>query len=427
MAKLFEVANSVSIYSIIDKYTSIESSRLRRANTCCPICGNGNKTGCFSLYKDSSPEKNRFKCFTCGATGNGIELVRYLKGYENSSKGCAAAAELICKDFNLEYETTTAIVNEDFEHYKEVYKFLAERFHYWYVTDKNPDVNYFFDRGLTREVFEEYLLGYCPKSFTKEGKYISFRDLLKKKFPDYNLDAMGLYNSFGDCIFAGRYIFPIKDSRGNIVAFSGRSLDESEAKYVNSPETTYFKKSFTLYNLYRAKSFSSIYVVEGFMDALSLINCGIINVVASMGTAFSNSHLSLLKEKDIILSLDNDKAGLDNTLKIIESNRSMHFKVLIQYAYKDFNEALIAKEDLNYFIKHRRLLDAPEFLVEHLKNTLDLSLQENRNVLAIRLAKLIGAVNPAKQKVYPVNLIYTDLDLDYYWKRTMRLFKRKRG
>ena len=420
---VFKVASSVSLPILIETYTSIRLSGHKNHLTACPICGNGHRTGCFGLYGKEKHILDRYKCFSCGSNGNGIDLVMKIKGFATALD----AAKDICDTFGLEYDTLP--INEDYKIYTDVLNYCAKLFNHYYKCSINPNLNYFKDRGISDKICDEYLLGYCPLTFSVDGKYKSLKDILSVKFPGIKLDDLdlGIYNSFGDCIFADRYIFPIKDFKGNVVAFSGRSLSPTVSKYINSKETKFFKKKFSLYNLDKAKSYATVYVVEGYMDALSLIESGIPNVVASMGTAFGNTHLSLLKDKQVILSLDSDDAGQTAMASLIESNKDRKLKVLSLNKYKDFNEALTSGLNIKEFISKCKTITSPEYLIRFLVNRLSLKTLDDRRELWIRLSKLIGADSIKFQSAFPINLIYTPVEFDYYWTIVARLVKGKRG
>lgn len=209
-------------------------------------------------------------------------------------------------------------------------------------------------------------------------------------------------------------MFAIRNSKGDVVAFSGRSLTD-QAKYKNSKETKYFQKRKLLYNLDKAKGYPLVYIVEGQCDALSLVVAGIPNVVASLGTAFTTEHLALLNGKDIVLAFDNDDAGHKMMSRLVEDNPDIELLVLDNFNdnYKDFNEALMNGLDLKSIIDKHKKLYGPEYLLLYLQKTLDLSDLSNR----IELHKRVSACS---KHSHPVAR-------DYYSIKIRRLFKGKRS
>lgn len=421
MASVFEVAKGISIRQVYEKYSGETLNQYRvRGNVPCPF------------HQDAKPsmhlydKTNSFYCFSCKKAGSTIDLYMEITGVADKFE----AAKQLCDDFGLSYEVIQP--NPAYQQYVEVYKWVANFYNFLLHTNICPNHKYFIERGFDA-IEKDYLLGYCPNILIGKGNQVlSFKKILMDKFPNINpavLDSYCLYDSRGDSIMAGRYVFTIFDSRGNPVAFSGRSLDpDNPAKYLNTPETTFFKKRFTLYNYHKAKKYGQVYVVEGYCDALSLISLGVENVVAAMGTSFTQDHIGLLKEKDIILSLDNDKAGKQQTNNLILSNKHIPFKVLVWDGAKDFNDLLIAdKFKLNVLIKKPKLISAPEFVINYNKDTLDLSTLEGRDKFWIVTASLIGANDSRYRNKYPINTTYTPVSIDYYWTIVKRIIKGKRG
>jgi DNA primase len=420
--KLFEAAKSVDLLSVLtDMCGVVVPQRRRNTLMSCPICGAGTNTPCFGLYGKTKNILDKYKCFSCGSQGDSIAFVKNYYGFATD----VDAAKEICTHFNIEYEDSTSQPNQEYLDYTKTYNYVAKLFAFCYKSGVNPNPKYFEDRGLSKEVIDEYKLGYCPSVFvTDEGKHISLKDILIQ----LNLPLVdGLYNSYGECVFSDRYIFPITNTKGDVIAFSGRSLDPNLPKYINSCETPFFKKSYALFNYHKAKSYPSVYVVEGYMDALSLVTCGIPNVVAAMGTAFTSSHISTLSGKNIILSLDHDGAGLKHTLSIIEQHKDIYFRVVYTpQEYKDFNEMLIARADIKTYLSEFKPKTGPEFMIRYLTYASDMSNLEVRSDIWRRLASLIGSTNPAYQAQYPLNTLYTPVEIWFFWKIFSKFISKNR-
>lgn len=415
---LFEAALGVDLSMVIETYSDVHFDSTHNHNTHCPICNHGHNTGCFGLYGKTKGVLNRFKCFSCGAHGDAIDFVKTIKGLASRSD----AAKDICNTFGLTFDAPK--LPDGYVEYVAALDFCSTLFHYFLSVC--PDPLYFRNRCIPQDIENEYSLGYCPSFFTdKSGKVVSFRSILESKgFDSKTIDGLGIVTKTGDCLLAGRYVFPITDGYGNVVAFSGRSLDPNLPKYLNSSETKFFRKSFSLFNFGVAKTYSTVYVVEGYFDALSLISIGIKNVVASMGTAFGSTHLKMLSGKRIILSLDNDDAGRRNIASIIEANRNIRFEVVESFEGKDFNELLCNGGNIVEALSSYE--PGPLFLCHFLAHNLDLSSFEGRKELWVRMASLIGADNPQWYSQFPLNTIYTPFDLDYFWKKCVRYVKKRK-
>ena len=421
MSSVFEVAKSISIRQVYERYSGNTLDKYRtRGNVPCP-CHSDSKPS-MHLYDNT----NSFYCFSCKKSGTTIDLYKEILGIADDLE----AAKDLCKDFDLPYDVYQS--NPAYTEYVKVYKWVAEFYNYLLCTKSCPNPKYFEERGL-KSLEKEYLLGYCPSvMLNKEHRVLNLKEVLIKQFPDISetiLDSYGLYDTRGDSIMAGRYVFTIFDSKGNPVGFSGRSVDpDNPAKYLNTSETAFFKKRFTLYNYHKAKKFGQVYVVEGYCDALSLITLGVQNVVAAMGTSFTSDHINMLKEKDIILSLDNDKAGKEQMYNLIKSNKNIPFKVLLWEGTKDFNELLLSDVfELGLIFSKPKLVSAPEYVIKYLKETLDLSSLEERDIFWLEIASLIGANDRRYLTKYPINTTYTPVSYDYYWTIVKRIIKGKRG
>lgn len=403
---VFDAAKSVSIREVIQKFSNVNVGTGRYGgNIPCPLGTHTDNKPSFHIYDNT----NSFHCFSCGCSGSTIDYVKFSTGLVSN----ADAAELICQEFGIPYEDNYQ-KDTEYDKYVQVYNWCAE----FFVKCNSYDnaIDYWKSRGLD-SLIDKYGLGYCPTVFTDSNNtVVTFKSILIKQFPNISqatLDSYNLYDAYGQCVFADRYIFAIRNSKGDVVAFSGRSLTD-QAKYKNSKETKYFQKRKILYNLDKAKGYPFVYIVEGQCDALSLVVSGIPNAVASLGTAFTTEHLELLKGKDIILAFDNDEAGHKTMAKLIEESPQLPVFVLDNFSdsFKDFNDALMNGVNLKDVMAKKKRLYGPEFLFVYLKNTLDLSELRNREELFYRVSKASKYSSPIAK--------------DYYAIKIQRLFKGRR-
>lgn len=404
---IFKAAKSVSIIEIYEKYTGTQISTFRKkGNVSCPFHGE-DKNPSMHLYADN----NTYHCFACGTSGDQIDFVQKIKGYDNPKD----AAKDICDTFGVIYEDHYVAPDPAYETYTRIFNKMANLFGYLLQTNDCPNPKYFKDRGFSDELIQKYQLGYCPENL----KFDTAKDLTYLK-------AVGLSTITGNCPLAGRYIFPIKDYKGNVVGFAGRSLTDRNAKYINTPETQFFQKRKVLFNYQEARKYSTIYVVEGYADALSLIEHGVPNVVALMGTSLTSNHMEMLKGKNIVLALDSDDAGQKRTLDIIYAYKNVKFQVLPKLPKKDFNECFCTIQPDIILDLLGRGISGPEYVIRYLKETLDLQSLVDRERLWVQVARLIGANDARYQAQYPLNTNYTPVALDYYWTIVKRIIKGRR-
>ncbi|MFV8459236.1 DNA primase [Mycoplasma sp. CR] len=335
-----------------------------------------NYVGLCPFHEDStpsftvSPQKQIFKCFPCGASGNVVGFLQRLKNWN-----FIQALEFLAQQAGIEY---------DFESFKEraqthlysqetleLIDLLAITNSYYkvQVLTNPPALEYLKVRKLDdATIREKFDIGYAPKNKTLE--YL--------KSLNYDTGLMlkaGLINSDLHELFWDRVTFGIRNEFNELVGFSARSIEAHPvAKYVNSPATDLFNKSKILYNFNNAKeaiaSKKEVIIVEGFIDAIALYKAGFENVVALMGVALTKEHLNLIKNNKVILFLDNDNAGIDAALRTIKILWEHNFVVaLINNNYsKDADEILnsYGTEVLVDLIKNSQI-SAVNFIYEKLK------------------------------------------------------------
>ncbi len=279
----------------------------------CPF--HDEKTPSFSV----SPQKQIFYCFGCQTGGNVISFVQKHEG-----KSFIESVEWLASRLGMALPSRDAKAeqaNRKRHELQNLNRFAAEHFHKQLLTPSvgGPALAYLKSRGVNDETIRQSQLGYATS-----GRQGLVKAATRANFTIQQLVDAGLIKNDDGPIdrFRGRIIFPILDERGIPVGFGGRALADSlQPKYLNSPTTTLYDKSKTLYNLYPARSeiqkTRTALLVEGYLDALMLHQAGIKNVVASLGTSLSASHASLLKRfaEEVIIVYDGDAAGIQATLR----------------------------------------------------------------------------------------------------------------
>ena len=369
---VYEAANSISLKQVISHYTPVDVTDVRK-NISCPF--HDDKSPSFKIYEHN----NTFHCFSCKANGTPINFIMALKGVD-----ALGAAEELCQVFNKEYRKPKPVSPEEAQ-YLEVYEYAANHFTAMLRHREAVAFDFFNKRKISPDIVAKYKLGYALSTYVskKTNKVFSFKELLMQNFPGISpelLDTYGLYDSFGTSMFAGRFVFPIHNKHGKIVGFAGRATTKDVPKYVNTAETKFFRKKEVLYNYHIAKRYPVIFVVEGYTDALSFLSEGIENVVALMGTALTEEHIRLFKDKEIVLALDNDIRGQVRTVDIIQKFPDRKFKVYQLQKYGDFNDKFVAGESVAINID-KETVYAPEFLIQYYKKDLDLGYLYNREFL----------------------------------------------
>ena len=301
-----EIRNKVDIVEVISKYI--------------PLTQRGkNYFGVCPFHDDHSPsmsvskEKQIFTCFSCGATGN---VFTFISDYEHI--GFYDAVRLLGNQIGYNLGTAQAIKNKNTESY-EIYEAACKFYQNSLNTSLGKNANEYLEkRQIDKETIKKFKIGLSVAK-------ISLTDyLLSKGFNLKKLIDLGISNENGSDLFTNRIMFPLYDLEGNVVAFSGRIYNTKDgSKYINTKETTIFKKGNILYNYHNAKELlkknDTVIVMEGFMDVIRANTVGITNCVATMGTALTKQNALLLKKmaNNIILCFDGDKAGEEATISAI--------------------------------------------------------------------------------------------------------------
>ena len=276
------------------------------------------KTPSFTVNDD----KEFYHCFSTGEHGNIFDFLMKTK-----SVGFGEAVRALAAEAGMQpYRFSNFDKKKDlrFQMYKKILKEYSNFFHDQIFQKDNAEaLEYLKKRGLTKDNIETFNLGFVP------WKNNFYNELLKR-YSEEELNLSGLYfknNKTGKYIdrFNSRVIFPINNITGETIAFGGRIIKDSKlAKYINSPETEFYKKGNIIYNLDKAKDNRSntneVIIVEGYMDVVSLSSFGIKNVVANSGTALTERQISLIWRffSDPIICLDGDESGQTAALRIAE-------------------------------------------------------------------------------------------------------------
>ncbi|MDR9874370.1 DNA primase [Pseudomonas allii] len=331
-----DLLNRTDIVDVVSSRVQMKKAG-KNYTACCPF--HKEKTPSFSV----SPDKQFYYCFGCGAGGNALGFIM-----DHDNLDFPQAVEELAKAAGMEipreesgrphkprqptdsplYPLLTAAA--DF--YRQALKSHPQR---------KAAVDYLKGRGLTGEIARDFGLGFAPPGWDNLYKHLSSDTLQQKAMIDAgllveNAETGKRYDRFRD-----RVMFPIRDSRGRIIAFGGRVLGDDKPKYLNSPETAVFHKGQELYGLFEARknnrNLDEIIVVEGYMDVIALAQQGLRNAVATLGTATSEEHMKRLFRvvPSVLFCFDGDQAGrnaawraLEATLSSLQDGRRARFLFL---------------------------------------------------------------------------------------------------
>lgn len=379
-----------------------ESVRLKKSGRSfsglCPF--HNEKSPSFSV----SQEKQIYKCFGCGESGNVITFVM-----KNKHMPFMDAIKFLADRSNIVLQEE-ARVNPTARKKELLYKVNVEagRFFYSNLRANKIAKEYFLNRGIREETIKKFGLGYAKDSWNS----LLFH-LRKLGYKDEILLEAGLVltsektgNNYDR--FRNRVMFPVFDYRGKVIGFGGRVLDDSKPKYLNSPETLVFQKGTNLYGLnFAIKSNMQeryFIMVEGYMDLITLHQYGITNVVASLGTALTENQARLLKRyaDKVIISYDADVAGQTATMRGLEilKNAGFDVRVLSIPQGKDPDE-YVRSNGKEAFIK---LINDAEGLVDYRikKAGENINFKDSNDLIRYgkKVTEILAKVNPIEKDIY---------------------------
>ncbi len=305
-----EVIAKNDIVDYISRYTTLKRVG-NRYQALCPL-HNDQKTPSFSV----SPDKQLFHCFGCGAGGTVIHFVMQKENLDfmEAVKLLADKAGIPVPDPRSQREKSQSMAIHNKK--KRMYEMNAEaaRFFYSNLTAKGNEkaLDYIKRRGLSSSTIKSFGIGYAPESWSALIDFMKTKGYSAEELAEGGLAKKREGGTYYD-VFRDRVMFPIFDVRGNVIAFGGRTLNDNQSKYLNSPETLIYKKKDNLFAMNIAKNSKAgqFLLMEGYMDVVSLHQNGFDNAVASLGTAFTPQQAAVLKRyaDKAVLCYDADEAG----------------------------------------------------------------------------------------------------------------------
>lgn len=360
-----EVIEKTDIVALVSQYVPLEKAGSVYKGLC-PF--HNEKTPSFTV----SPQKKIAKCFGCGGGGNPIKFLMQIKNISFTEALSELARDAGIKLEGLKEENSGPDYSNYYKIMETAHKFF--RYNLTNTTSGDEAIKYLLDRGIDMESINAFEIGLAP------DKSDALYNVLKNAgFNELDMFDLGLVKNgehgFYD-LFKNRIMFPVKDERGHIIAFSGRIFvnDPSQPKYVNSPETVIFKKGQTLFHLYDAisdiRKNHQIVLHEGQMDVIASYRSGITTAICSMGTALTPEQVKIIAKyaNNVVVCYDGDNAGLKAMVKAIRlfANQNINLRLVIlpdgmdpdEYVKKYGKEAF-----LNFF--NNNLLDLSDFMVRY--------------------------------------------------------------
>ncbi len=391
-----EIRSSNDIVDVISQYVILKRSG-RNFFGLCPF--HKEKSPSFSV----SPDKQIFHCFGCGVGGNVIHFVSKIENldFRETLELLANRANITLPTLDNSYQDNKKAILKS-----KVYEIneIAAKFYHenLYKPTSKPAQEYIKKRKLDNRTLKSFLIGYS-------GNFDELYNLLKQKgFTEEQILASSLVNKADNGKFIDRFrkrlMIPIQDTSGKFIAFGGRVLDDSKPKYINSPENIVYSKGRNLFGLNIAKKGDTkkLIIVEGYMDAISLYQRGITNVVASLGTALTEQQGRLLRKnsEQVIIGYDADGAGQAATLRGLEilQNMGCDIRVLQIYGAKDPDEFVIKYGPERFQKCVDSAISLVEFKVKILKQNLNIENVNDKIKFLNEIAKILSKVDNSMEK-----------------------------
>ena len=388
-----EIKSRCNIVDVVGRVVTLKKAGSNYKGLC-PF--HNEKTPSFNVNE----EKQIFKCFGCGASGDVIAFVE--KYYNHDFRG---ACEMLAGEYGI--DLTGAFGSS--EHKKELYEINRQAAMFFYKalrSGMNPGYAYMKNRGISEETMNRFGIGYADGDWHSLLDHMESLGISRDRLMHLGLISQSkgrFYDKFRD-----RVIFPIINPGGKVIGFGGRIIGDGNPKYLNSQESDVFQKKNNLYGLNLAKTDITkedrIVLVEGYMDVISLYQAGIRNVCASLGTALTDNQARLIKRytKNVILSYDADEAGQNAAMRGIDIlyQEGLRPKVLRVTGSKDPDE-FISKNGRSAFVQLMdEALPYGDFKMARLSSRYDLEDEQQRLDYLRDIIEQLQSMKPVEADMY---------------------------
>jgi DNA primase len=396
-----EVKQRIDIVEVISEYVPLQKAG-RNFKGLCPFHSENHPS--FFVF----PEQQTWRCFGCGIGGDVFSFVM-----KKEEVDFGQALRLLAQRAGITLSSSEPSQVEDKEKQRlfQINEAAAEYYHYILLNTKAGEAarSYIAKRKLTPETIKEHRLGFSLNSWEALKQY-----LIPRGYEEKELTKAGLIiqredgNSYDR--FRNRLMFPTYNIQGRVIGFGARALDDSLPKYINSPQTSIFDKSSSLYGIDKAKTAlrreNAAIIVEGYMDALTAHQHGWQNVVASMGTSLTEKQVDILKRltKNITLALDADVAGEEATLRgaeiLAHSLDKVEVKAVLMPQGKDPDE-LISEDPALWQNLVEQAEPIIDFSLQVVLSRVDINKIKDKSLAVQKLLPIIyGIKDPVQQAHY---------------------------
>lgn len=405
------------IVEVVGKYVHL-TKQGKYMKGLCPF--HSEKTPSFTV----TPELQIFYCYGCGKGGNVIRFVEEMEGYTFPE-----AVRTLAEDAGIPITWTSNAGGHSHDPEEnarnkmiEAHE-LAVKFYHYILNNTAQGAEakrYLLERGLTDKLIDQFMIGYAPSDWDVLTRFLMNRDFDPKLLERGGLIALN--NDGGSYFdrFRNRIIFPLWDRNGKAIAFAGRIIGEGQPKYLNSPETVLFTKSRMLYNLNFArpaiKKSKQIILFEGYMDVIKAWSAEVQNGVATMGTALTEDHCTMLKRHgdEIIVCYDGDSAGQAAAYKAIPMLEQSGLKVLIALLPKGMDPDEYIKHNGGQAFRYEvieQAVSTTKFKLIYSRKNHILSREEGRNQYIVEAVKIVAELDSSTEREIHLKELAKEFDI----------------
>ena len=414
-----EVRSASNIVDVISSYLPLVKKGKNYFGVC-PFHDDNNPS------MSVSEDKQIYKCFSCGASGN---VFNFVMDYEKID--FKSALYLLAKRSGINVSNNLVITNNKNDKFYEIYN-IAEKY---YQNNLNTSLgleakSYLHNRGIDDELIKHFKIGLSLK---EQDGLVNL--LVKKNYSIKDISLIGLSNMDKD-LYINRIMFPLFNTNGDTIGFSGRIYNtKSDSKYINTRETLIFKKGENLYNYHLAKDEArkekSLIVVEGFMDVIRLYSIGVKNVVALMGTSLTKEQTTLIKRTstNIILMLDGDNPGKKAIVNVghILEEENLRVNVVALPEELDPDEYILKYGKENFINLLNNPIEYSEFKINYLKEGKDLTKIDEQSSYVNEVLQELSNIDDDIKKELILKKLEKEFNLDIEFLRNKLQNMQKSG
>ncbi|MBQ3876523.1 MAG: DNA primase [Oscillospiraceae bacterium] len=406
---LEQLKNACRIEEIINSYVELKPSGGGRFVGLCPF--HAEKTPSMMVYTNTQS----FYCFGCGAGGDVISFIMKIENLEYID-----ALKFLSQRAKIDFiEDENNLGQQNIKKRLLAANIVAAKFFYKNLLNSVEVKRYLMrERKLKVETIKKFGLGFAPADYFNLTQHMLNLGFSVDELLEAKLVTRGNGKKIYD-VFRNRIMIPIINTKSEIIGFGGRALGDFKPKYLNSKDSLLFKKTNNLFNLNLAKAekTDTIILVEGYFDAIAIVQAGVNNVVATLGTALTTKQAQIISmyAKRVVLSYDSDQAGINATRRAVNilSELGLQVDILNLGAYKDPDEFIKKNGSVRFKNAVNSSVAALDFEFNAIKNKFDLQNTQDKSQFLKEVAAWLSKINNQLDREVFISKISTEQNIDH--------------